>query len=233
MLARELVSKSYYLSNVVSKELQTVEPSQITEGMALLNSLLSEKSATGNFIPYYNNIEVVPVIGQEEYFIPDLIQLDIITFNIRNVRYTMSARSRYNYWGGPKINNINSLPFEYYYEKVNGGTRFFVYFSPSSSIDFFTIVGKFALSSVTLDDELSDFLDGYYQAYLKYLLANELALEYDLEFSQRKEKRLNELMHKCRNINPMDLTMRKISTLSNQYEFVNYAYANLGNGFVP
>ena len=53
-LAVDLISRAYYLSQVVSRELQVVSGTQITDGLYLLNSLIDFKNSDLREIPYYN-----------------------------------------------------------------------------------------------------------------------------------------------------------------------------------
>src|SRR3569623_1818296 len=49
-LTAELITKSFYLSGVVSQNLEVVTGDQVTEGLDLLNAMLAIKSANLDFI---------------------------------------------------------------------------------------------------------------------------------------------------------------------------------------
>ena len=121
--ARELISKAYYLSGIVSKRLQTVGGEQINEGLELLNELLSVEGVTGSLIPYFKEHDLTAVAGQELYFIPNLIQVETLTFNIGTVRYSMQPRGRVDYFGSGRVDNINSLPYDWHVERTKGGMK--------------------------------------------------------------------------------------------------------------
>ena len=55
--ALQLITRSYYLSQVVSRQLQTVSGDEITDGLYLLNALLDYKSTDVRLIPYFTRFE--------------------------------------------------------------------------------------------------------------------------------------------------------------------------------
>lgn len=232
MNARELITNAWYLSGIVSRDLETVSGDQISDGLNILNELLGEKSGTGRYIPYYTQAQVATVAGQQDYTVPNLIVLDTLTFNIADVRYNMRRDSRYRFWGTARLDNIESLPFHYYSERVLGGSKISLYFLPNADIDYLTVTGRYALTTVALDDEMSTLLDSFYVSYLKYLLAQRLCDWYSTEFSPSKQKVLAELEANCVDVNPMDFTVKKLSTLSSR-DSINYAQVNIGKGWRP
>lgn len=231
MNANELITKAYYLSDIVSRELETVSGSQQADGLDMLNDLLVEKSAKGNRIPYYTHSSINTVPGQEEYFIENLIDADVVTYDLGSVRYSMRRLKRKEYFGSPRANDITSLPASYHFERSLDGGKIYLYWLPAD-IYILNITGKFALSKVTGTQELSGSLDDFYVAYLKYALAERIAQFFNIEFAPGKEKTLNDLERKVFDVSAPDLQIKKLSTLSN-YNYINYAYANLGEGFVP
>ena len=51
--ARMLITRAYYLSQIVSRQLQEVSGEQIEDGLFLLNALLQFKSTDLREIPYF------------------------------------------------------------------------------------------------------------------------------------------------------------------------------------
>lgn len=231
MNANELIAKAYYLSDIVSRELETVSGSQQADGLDMLNDLLAEKSAKGKMIPYYTHSSVNTVVGQEEYFIPNLIDIDALTYNIGDIRYSMLRLKRKRYFGSSRADNVSSLPTSYHFERSLGGAKIYFYYLPAD-IYRVNITGKFALSNVTGSDELSDGLDDFYVAYLKYALAERIAQFFNIELAPGKSKTLYDLERKVFEVSAPDLSIRKLSTFGDEF-YTNYAYANLGEGFVP
>jgi hypothetical protein len=228
--ALTLITQAWYTSGIVARRLQTPTGDQITDGLFLLNNLLAVKfAAESRLIPYFSNYEGVFVPGQEEYFIPNLALADTMTFVIQSVRYSMIPLSRRQYFGSPRANNINSLPFNYRMERVEGGTNLFVYFLPQSNWSF-EIWGKFGLTSVTLMQDLSLTYDTFYIEYLRYMLAEYMCDFYNQEFLPGNTMRLNQYKKELANLSPPDMSMQKFSDLGTG-QSLNYGDINLGHGW--
>lgn len=231
MNANELIAKAYYLSDVVSRELETVSGSQQADGLDMLNDLLAEKSAKGHLIPYYTHSNFDLVVGQEEYFIPNLIDADVITYNIGDIRYSLLQSNRRFYFGSPRADNVNSLPGSYHFERSLGGGKLYFYNFPSDVFRV-NITGKFALTQVAGCDDLSDGLDNFYISYLKYALAKRISDFFNFEFAPNKAKTLFELEKDVFEVAKPDMQIKKISTFGDA-NYINWAYANLGRGYFP
>ena len=225
----QLITNAYYLSGIASRELQTVSGDQIFDGLNLLNLFLGVKSAQTRLIPYYTQYNFVAVPNQEQYFIPNLIEVETFTFNIGPVRYSMQPVSRRPYFGAGRIDNIASLPFNWHLERSLGGSSLYVYFLPSS--DFPMIIhGKFGLLEVELGQDLELVYDKFYIDYLRYGLAEYICNDYGINFPQQGYTRLKELEAIISDVSPPDLTLSKISSLGNE-QAITWAQVNLGKGW--
>ncbi len=230
--AQQLITRSWYLSGIVARNLQNVTGDQITDGLAILNSLLDFKQIEIEYLPYktyLTNIYTVP--GQEKYFIPNCAQIESLTFNLDVVRYNMDYVTQRNYFGSARVDNINSLPFSYTYLREVGGCDVYMYFLPESSYQL-KILGKFFLSDVTLDTDLSLTLDTSYIEFLRYSLASMLCSEYGIEFNPESEKILMAYKRKLMYMSPPDLSLIKTSTLQQGYAF-NWGDVNIGKLWRP
>jgi hypothetical protein len=227
----ELITRSWYLSGIVSKEEETVSGDQLHDGLNMLNALLSIKTMMQRLIPYYTTYLFTAVIGQEEYFIDDLISAETLTFNIQTVRYTMIRKSRTEYFQTPRANNVISIPFQYHFEREKGGSRLWMYFLPNETYEF-TLHGKFSLSDVSLNQDLSLILDQFYIEYLRYALAEYMCQEYNITFQPQSALRLAEFEAQLVDISPIDLTMQKMSCLQGVTS-LNYGDINIGKGWRP
>src|SRR5260221_6275214 len=138
----DLITRAFYLSQGVSRELETVGCQQLEDGLTLLNALLSLKSAHSRLIPYYQEFDFTAVIGQEVYFVPNLVQPETLTFNIGPVRYSTMPTSRRPYFGSGRVDNITSLPFNWHFERLLGGSNIYLYFVPDNTYPI-KILGKF------------------------------------------------------------------------------------------
>jgi hypothetical protein len=227
-----LISDAYYTSGIVSREFQEVQGSQSQDGLNLLNEILSDKVVEEDMIPYWTTgYEFTAVIGQEKYFIPNLISAETLVFFINTIRYNMARQQQDQYFGSARANNINSLPFTYYEQRVLGGSNIFLYYFPNQAYTM-QLTGFFRLSAVTINQDLDLTLDQFYISYLKYRLCDKLctAFNYTLPPGPAKELLRYEEMITKRSA-PMDLRINNISVLGNEREMVNYSQANLGHGW--
>lgn len=152
--SNELIADSYYASGVVSREFQTVSGSQFSDGLRWLNNILSEKRVDQGMIPYETPYHFIAKEGVQKYFIPNLIQIDTLVFFLQNVRYSMGYSKRNEYFGAPRVENIQSLPYEWYFERQVGGGNLYIYFAPDKNYPM-EVHGTFNLNSVSLGQNLS------------------------------------------------------------------------------
>lgn len=229
--ARELITRAFYLSQVLSRDLQTPSASEITDGLYLLNALLDYKNTDIRLIPYFTRYEFDTVNGQELYFIPDLLYIDSLTFNIGVVRYSMTDMSRFDYFGTPRVDNIANLPFSYRPERVLGGMNIYVYFLPGGIYQM-KMTGKFGLSDVSLNTDMSQTYDTYYIEYLRHELAQFICGEWGATFPEQAERKYQEMRKKLLEVSPADLAIRKQSYF-NQQPPIDWQTVNLSNGWFP
>lgn len=228
----KLITRAYYLAGIVAPNLQVVTGDQLADGLDLLNALLSVKSANIRLIPYFKKYSLTAVVGQEIYFVPNLVSLETFTFTINTVRYQMFSKSRKKYFGSNRANQIQSLPFDWHIERTLGGSNLYVYFLPDAAYPM-EIWGKFSLDQVTLNEDLTTIYDAFYIEYLRYALGAQIAAEYNAVLQPQSEKRLMELEKILMDISPPDLTMQKLSSLQDNNTSINYAYVNLNTGWSP
>lgn len=228
----QLIANAWYVSGLVSRGLQTVSGDQYTDGLYLLNALLNFQTADSGLVPYFNQYNFTAVIGQESYFIPNAIKLELMTFTIaeQQVRYNTIPLGRIDYFGSARANNIQSLPFNWRLERSLGGATLYMYFLPQEAYNM-TVWGKFGLTNATATTDLSTLYDLFYIEYLRYELAKAICDEYAIEFQPMQMSRLIKYRQAIYNLSPRDLSIRKM-TLFMQGQNFNYAQANLGHGWV-
>lgn len=227
----ELINRAFYLSQVVSRELEQVSGQQIADGLVWLNALLSLKSAHSRLIPYYQQYEFNAVPAQEEYFVPNLVQPETLTFNIGPVRYSTQPVSRRPYFGAGRVDNITSLPFNWHFERVLNGSNVFLYFLPDNNYPI-KIWGKFGFDDVELNQNLLLTFDEYYIDYLRYRLALRICSEYGIPFQPQAMDELRELEEAMTDVSPPDLTLTKYSSLQGETG-INWGDINIGRGWRP
>lgn len=230
--AQQLITRSWYLSGIVARNLQAPTGDQITDGLMLLNALLDFKQIEVEYIPYKTyNTSITLVPGQEVYFIPNCCQIESATFNIGTVRYSMDYVSQRNYFGSARVDNISSLPFSWTYLREVGGVNMYLYFLPEGSYPL-KLLGKFFLTDVTLTTDLSLTLDTSYIEYLRYALANYMAVEYGVALPEEAQAILTSYKRKLMYMSPPDLSIKKGSVLGELPAF-SWGDVNLGKGWRP
>jgi hypothetical protein len=229
--ARKLITNSYYLTGIVGRLLQSPTGDQISDGLELLNFLLADRSADTRLNPFFKEYDFPAVSGQEKYSIPNLLEIDTLTFNIGSVRYAMINTNRTRYFGASRVDAISSLPFNWHAERVKGGTDLYLYFSPNSNYPL-KIWGKFGLDSVDYDTDLSLAYELNYINYLRYALADYICEDYNLTLSPQSAQKLREMEAKLADMSARDYTMKKISSFQRK-RGLDYGAANLGVGYYP
>lgn len=226
-----LVTDAYKLSSIVSRELETVSGSELSEGIQAANEVIGDKTADKSMIPYFMPTNFDTIVGQEMYFIPNMIEATTIVFFLDTVRYAMEQVSRDIYFGFPRAENIQSLPFTYHVERCYGGANVFVYFLPNQIYNM-QAWGKFSLSSIVLGQNLALTIDQFYINYLKYATGERLCHNYHMPVPQNITDQLEyyeDIISK--RSGPLDLTLKKLSTLQGNSFTLSYAQVNLGKGW--
>ena len=245
-LAQDLITRSWFLSGIVARNLQIPTGDQIYDGLQMLNDLLNFKQIETDLIPYWTYIELPLVANQEYYFLPYVAAIESATFNIDVVRYPMDYVSRRNYYGSSRVDNISTLPFSWNYNRALGGGNMALYFLPESNYPMKMMV-KIFLVDVTLQMDLTNLteivpytfinsgnqgLDTSYIEYLRYALAQYMCSEYGVLFNPESEKILTSYKRKLMYIGPPDLSSIKTSILT-ECPGLNWGDVNLGKGWRP
>lgn len=229
--ALELITRAYYLSQVVARGLQVVTGEQITDGLHLLNADLEYKSTDLRLIPYFERFEFDTVQGQEEYFIDNLLYVDSLTFNISNVRYSLLEFTRKEYFAVPRIDNVQSLPYCYRVERERGGARIYLYFVPNQVYNM-RMSGKFALTDVTLTTDMSLIYDNFYLEWLRYSLAIKICEDYGATVPDATRMKYMEMTKKLMDVSPADLSIQKRGYF-NKGAVMDWQQINVGRGWQP
>lgn len=229
-MTTELITSSYYTSGVVSREFETVSGGQVADGLTWLNEILGEKAIDQSMVPYETTYSGTFIVGQKTYSIPNLVQIDTLVFYLDDVRYAMAYDKRNNFFGSSRVENIQTLPFEWYFERQFGGGILHIYFAPDRAYPF-EVHGVFRMSSVALGQDLSLTLDEFYRTYLHYALSDRICSEYNYTTPPNVLRQLGKyeswIAKKSR---ILDLRISKVSTLQKNGSY-GWAFINLGKGF--
>ena len=246
--ARELIKRAWYLSGIVSRNLNTISGDQMNDGLHMLNSLLNFKQVDVDLIPYYTYIKMNLVPDQEFYFLEHVAQIETLTFNLDTVRFSMQKNTRDVYYGSPRADNVQSLPFNWHFERCQGGGTLGVYFKPQDAYPI-KMMAKIFLTDVTLDTDMTnvsetvsyEFINtsnqGYdtgYIEYLRYALAQYMCSEYGIVFNPQSKAILDSMERKLMYVSSPDLRGVKASILNSQKNGVmTWAQISLGQGWTP
>jgi hypothetical protein len=229
----KLINKAYYLSQVVGRELQTVSGSQFSDGLDLLNALLEVKGSDVRLIPYFTRYVFNTVATQEIYFIPNLVSIETLTFNIGPVQFPTTKVSRVEYFGSGKIDNVYALPFSWHAERVLDGMNIYLYFKPNATYEM-RLTGKFGLTDVAANTDLQSVYDLFYIEYLRYALAEYICSDWGTNMPEQAANKFKEIRKKLQDISPPDLKLRKISTLRDNKSGDNtWGVINFSGGWFP
>lgn len=231
MLASELITQAWYFSGIVQREGEQPSDTQSADGLTQLNSLLSKFSIDGKGIPYTNHNVITLIAGQESYTVPNLIQIQALTYEIETVRYPLRQDSIYRYFGTSRANNIDSLSYHFYPQRILGGMQLWFYFLPYQDMPL-NITGIYALTSVDFSTNLDTLIDDFYQWYLVFKLAKRFCDFYGNELPQGSMTELNDYEKRIEGINPPDLTVRTVGLFDNK-NALSWAQVNLGRGWTP
>lgn len=229
-LASELITNSFYISNIVSRDFEVPTGSQMANGLSMLNDILADKTINSSLIPYSDKLNMVATPGLDNYFIENLIYIETFTFFIDAVRYQTRNQQRQDFFGSFRQVNINSLPFNWHTERELDGSRLYLYFVPDTNFPM-EIWGQFRLASVTQFQDLELTLDRFYINFLKFELAVRLCKEFGYNAPPLVEKQLQDYYQWISNqSNTIDLKTQKLSTLTGGAA-INYGMVNLSGGW--
>jgi hypothetical protein len=229
--ALTLITRAYYLSQVISRELQVPSDTQISDGLYLLNSIIDFKNSDLREIPYYQEHIFNAVQGQEKYTIPGLLSVDSLTFNIGPVRYAMNEETRTSYFANYRIDNVQSLPFQYRCERNLDGMDLYIYFVPADTY-VMKLWGKFQLTEVTLFTDLSQIYDFFYIEFLRHELAYYICNEFGATLPDGVMANRDVLQKKIMDVSPADLSIRNLNYFGNS-PGLDWQVINLSGGWLP
>jgi hypothetical protein len=226
----QLITGAYYASGVVAREFETVKGGELGDALLWLNDILAEKNVDEAMVPYETTYNFNAIIGTEKYFVPGLVKVDTLVFYLQEVRYAMKYTPRNQYFGSSRVENIQTLPYQWYFERGFGGGTIYIYFKPDQNYPI-EIHGVFQPSAVSLNQDLSLTLDEFYITYLRYALADRICAEFEYTTPvnvMRQLSKYESLISKKSRF--LDLSIGKVSTLEKRGCF-NWAFINLGKGW--
>lgn len=230
----QLLVKAYNASGINSQGFKSLTPLQTENGLYLFNVMLSDKTVDTSMLLYWKKLDGAFIGGTDTYFIPRLIQVQVLTFFLSDgtVRYPTQAQNLEQFMGSARSMNTDSLPFTYYVNKVNGGANLYVYFVPNQDYPY-QIWGQFELQNVTLFEDIETLFPLYYRNFLTLQLAKEICVYGNYSVPAPVIEKLAEY-RKTIGVNGIvqDLSMNMISSIRNP-NFINWGQINIGEAYIP
>ncbi len=231
MKAVEVINRALVLSGIVARGLQQASGEEGKDGLFWLNMILAEKSANGRLLPYYGHAEEPAVIGEEILFFANMVTADVLTFNIGEIRYSIKGKQRDKYFGESRPDNVSSIPYQWYWERVPGGMNIYIFFKPASEYPI-KLTGLVGFSDVTFDTELNTLMDKFYQNFLMFELAESICAWKKISLPPMTLAKLGRLRNEVTDINPKDYSISKTSMFSSDAR-LSYAQINISPGWTP
>lgn len=184
---RDFVSDSY---QIVSASTPTVplHGNDLSKGIAILNRLLGQYSATGLMITVSKQVDFTIGIGQGEITFgsadytptPDvttegrLVNLLNAWVTLEHVTYPLIDESRTEFFSSYKYSTLRGLPRYVIVKPETNLTRVQVFPAPSQEY-LLSVYGKFQVQELTSNDDMSS-LPTYMQLYLQIALAKYISV---------------------------------------------------------
>lgn len=233
-----LINEAWYWSGLVGPDFESVSGNKTTQGLYLLNFILTSLSQDdARQIPYYDHFTIPAIAGQEKYFIPNLVDLEVLTFNLADgsspVRFELERYSRYRYLAINRVENIQTLPYCYYTERVNGGMDVYLYFVPNTDYPL-NFTGKLSIDPTNTSADLTLILEQAFLDYLTIYLARYMRIYYKRDPLPSLEMEFKKMNKRMTDVNAPDMEQHHVQLLTkgNQGGDI-YAMANFYKGYLP
>lgn len=184
---RAFITDSY---QIISAATPTVplQGDDLSKGIQILNRLLNQYSANGLMITVSKQVDFTLSINQgtvtfgEPDYVPTpditsegrLVNLLNAWVTLQGVTYPLIDESRTEFFSSYKYEPLAGLPRYIIVKPETNLTRVQVFPAPSQPFDL-SVYGKFQLSSLSSNDDMSE-LPSYYYMYLQFALAKYLAV---------------------------------------------------------
>jgi hypothetical protein len=231
--AQQLITESWYLSGVFSFDYEVITNDQLQIGLDRLNAILAQSASSPHIAPYWEIYDFNMVANQETYIIPNLVAVQTVTFFDQNVRYPMQQATREEYFGYSRVENISTLPCVWFLQPSVGNGTLYVYYLPQQAYAA-QLTGKFQLTNVALNTDMSVRFDRYFIEYIKYRMARLLCEYANVSFPMEKQNTLLMYERALPDVSPADYTIKKSSYFPSRSRGTDiYGQVNLGRGYFP
>ena len=182
---KNFITDAYQLISANSPTVP-LQGSDMSKGLQFLNEMLTDYSASGLLLTIAKTVTFNVAIGQQivtfaapgftptpDVAIGRLANLENAWLNLQGVTYPLVDESRNVYFGSYKYEPQQGLPRFVIINNDTDVTTMRLYPAPSQVYTLF-VFGKFELAPLDINGTMAS-LPGYYQRYLKFALARDLA----------------------------------------------------------
>ena len=184
---REFVQQSYQIIDP-STPTVPIQGSDQSQGIAILNRVLGQYSATGLLITVSKQVDFTVIDNEGEFTFGEadytptptittegrLVNLLNAWVTLQNVTYPLIDESRTEFFSSYKYAALKGLPRYIIVKPETNLTRVQIFPAPSQAYDV-SIYGKWQVKQLTADDDMSA-LPTYMQLYLQFAVAKYLAV---------------------------------------------------------
>lgn len=237
--ALELISDAYQLSGLVGLGFQTISTRQASVGFRALQQCLKFFKTNAELLPYFVEYTFDMVPGQKNYEIANLVEVEFVSFYIdapgRTLRVPGKYVGRVKMYGGPRIDDVSSIPYAWNNQPTPGGMQIEFYFTPD--LNYAPILwGKFIPVIPTLETDLTALdppLDDNFIAFLTYMLAVRLCIASRVPVSQDLRRELRILQQNLLSFNCNDVRVFIQTPQNGSFTGIGLADAYYLHGFRP
>lgn len=211
--AAELVQQSFYLANVKDPE-EALEGYEISQGLNLLNAIITQWSSLSVYIPAYTLLPINTVAGTYLYTLNTIIVdlLEASYYDSANIKYDLAIidlkrQNTLNYQDTTVQLRPNLVfPQNDQSTVATQTTKIFLYPIPNDVYNV-TLYAKTFINTFDYSDELTT-LPAWYFKVLKYQLANDLSTEYETVLPARFDKEYDKLIKELKATTKKDFSVQ-------------------------
>jgi hypothetical protein len=212
----KLIENAYKTANLFAED-RIIDGAKIIEGLNVLNEILDNFAGAPDLIAYDEILSFPITSSQREYTISReagadvdanrLVHLKYCIVKVSSIQYVVNVTTDYEYWRRNISLLIHTRPREVYLQNERGLSKIIFIHLPDRNYTC-EIKGKFVLDNLTLNTDITN-VPQYYLYYLRFKLAEYLALEYmSSNWTPKHEQMLQKLEKRILSAADIDTNLR-------------------------
>jgi len=221
----DIIIKAFYLVNEYSPE-EMPTAYEISEGLDYLNELLDNLSANNVYIPYNNDVVFNTVAHQAKYSLSKQPSADVDTnkiveitdawINYQGLVYPLTKIQHDEAFQITRYPNAYTRPSQIFFNNSDYESFVTFFYTPDIVYEVHLRV-KQVLDHFDLNQEITT-LPPYYQRFLRYALARELASVFETDtWSEIKEKEYQRMYSDLQSASDTDWSLNISGVLKRRY----------------